>query len=629
MTLPATDRDPGADPGVDFYRFANGGWLDANPIPAGYGAWGSFEEVSRRNEVVLRELLERAAAEPENALDRLLGDAFAAGLDLAAIEAAGTEPIAGLLEAIDRDADAALPLLHRSGVFAFFGIDVTADHDDTTRNLLWITQPRLGLPDRESYFDDSAAELREAYVEHVAAQLANVGVQADAAKILELETRLAKLHLKAEDRRDPDKTHNRRDRAELDALGLTPYLEAVGAQAAETANVENPALMAGLSEIAHDTDPATLRAYLKFSVVRALADALPARIDDEDFAFYGRRIRGQQEPHERVKRVIDAIGEDLGEALAERYVALTFPPEAKQRAQRMVEAILEEMRASLKTRAWMSDETRARGEDKLDRMRVKIGYPDEWRDWSGLEIARTAYAANRLNAARFEVARRLAKLGQPVDRDEWEMPAHIVNAYYHPTLNEIVLPAGILQAPLFDAEADDAVNFGAIGMVVAHEVTHGFDDQGRRYDAHGHLRDWWTSEDEARFKALADQLVGQFDDYSVLDGVHINGRLTLGENIADLGGLRLAQSALARISDGAPAIDGLTPPQRFFFSYATLWRANVSPELQRTLAGIDPHSPRHLRVTGPVSNLEAFRDAFGLADDAPIMRAPGERIEIW
>jgi putative endopeptidase len=622
MTLPDTDRDPGADPGVDFYRFANGGWLDANPIPAGYGAWGSFEEVSRRNEVVLRELLERAAAEPGSELDRLLGDAFAAGLDLAAIEAAGIAPIAPLLEAIDHEEPIkVLPRLHRSGVFAFFGADVTADHDDSTRNLLWLTQPRLGLPDRESYFDESAAELRAAYVEHIAAQLANVGVEADAGKILELETRLAELHLKAEDRRDPDKTHNRRDRAQFAA-----YLDALGAQRAETVNVENPALMDGLPAIVEDTP--TVRAYLKFNVVRTLADALPARIDDEDFAFYGRRIRGQQEPHERVKRVIDAIGEDLGEALAQRYVEHTFPAEAKARAERMVGAILEEMRASLKTRAWMHDETRARGESKLDAMRVKIGYPDEWRDWAGLEITRAAYAANRLNAARFEIARRLAKLGQPVDRGEWEMPAHIVNAYYHPTLNEIVLPAGILQAPLFDAEADDAVNFGAIGMVVAHEVTHGFDDQGRRYDAHGHLRDWWTDEDEAGFKALADRLVEQFDDYTVLDGVHINGRLTLGENIADLGGVGLAARALARVSDGA-AIDDLTPAQRFFLSYATLWRANVSPELQRTLAGIDPHSPRHLRVVGPVSNLDAFRDAFGLADDAPIMRPPEQRIEIW
>jgi putative endopeptidase len=489
MTLPATDRDPGADPGVDFYRFANGGWLDANPIPAGYGAWGSFEEVSRRNEVVLRELLERAAAEPGSELDRLLGDAFAAGLDVAAIEKAGIDPIAPLLEAIEREQPmTVLPRLHRSGIFPFFGVDVTVDHDDSTRNLLWLTQSRLGLPDRESYFDDGAADLRAAYVEHVAAQLANIGVHADANAILALETRLAELHLKAEDRRDPDKTHNRRDRAPY-----AVYLDALGAQRAETVNVENPALLDGLPAILEDTP--TVRAYLKFAVVRALADALPARIDDEDFAFYGRRIRGQQEPHERVKRVIDAIGEDLGEALAQRYVERTFPPEAKARAEHMVAAILEEMRASLRTRTWMHDETRARGEAKLDAMRVKIGYPDDWRDWSGLEISRTAYAANRLNAARFEVARRLAKLGQPVDRGEWEMPAHIVNAYYHPTLNEIVLPAGILQAPLFDAEADDAVNFGAIGMVVAHEVTHGFDDQGRRYDARGHLRDWWTEAD--------------------------------------------------------------------------------------------------------------------------------------
>jgi putative endopeptidase len=627
MTLPATDRDPSADPGADFYRFANGGWLDANPIPPGYGAWGSFEEVSRRNEVVLRELLERAAAAPENELDRLLGDAFAAGLDLEAIERAGTAPVAPLLESIDaHDVAAVLPELHRSGIFAFFGIDVTADHDDSTRNLLWLTQPRLGLPDRESYFDEGAAELRAAYVEHVAAQLANVGAEGDAAKILALETRLAELHLKAEDRRDPDKTHNRRDRAAIEAL-LPGYLDALGASAAGTVNVENPALLEGFQALLDDT--AAVRAYLKFTVVRTLADALERRIDGEDFAFYGRRIRGQQEPHERVKRVIDAIGEDLGEALAQRYVERTFPPEAKQRAQRMVEAILEEMRASLKTRAWMSDETRARGEAKLDAMRVKIGYPDEWRDWSGLEIARDGYAANRLNAARFEIARRLAKLGQPVDRGEWELPAHIVNAYYHPILNEIVFPAGILQPPLFDARADDAVNFGAIGMVVAHEVTHGFDDQGRRYDEHGHLRDWWNTGDEARFKALADRLVAQFDAYTVLDDVHVNGRLTLGENIADLGGLRLAERALARVSADAPAVDGLTPAQRFFLSYATLWRANVNPELQRTLAGIDPHSPRHLRVLGPISNLDSFRDAFRLADDAPIMRPPRERIEIW
>lgn len=641
MGLRASDRDPSADPGVDFYRFANGGWLDENPIPAGYGAWGSFEEVSRRNELVLRALLERAADEPEDQLDGLLGDAFAAGMDVAAIEAAGLEPIAPLLREIEGAADheavlAVLPTLHRWGIFALFGWGVTVDHDDPDRFLLWLAQAGLGLPDREQYFDtsDSAVALRAAYVEHIGAQLGHAGFDgALAASVLELETRLAGLHLKAEERRDVERTHNRYIRAELatlaPGLALEHYLSALGADAAESVNVENPRLMQGLHEVVAATAPATLRAYLAFSVVRTLANALPAHVDDEDFAFYGRRIKGQQEQHERTKRVIDAIGEDLGEALAQRYVARTFPPEAKERAATMVAAIIEEMRASIRTRAWMGAETRARAEVKLDAIRAKIGYPDRWRDWSGLELGRTSYAANRLKAARFELDRQLARLTQPVDRDEWEMPAHIVNAYYHPTLNEIVVPAGILQPPLFDAEADDAVNFGGIGMVIAHEITHGFDDQGRRFDADGSLREWWTAEDAERFQALAERLVAQFDAYTVLDGVAVNGRLTLGENIADLGGLALAQRAHARVADGAPAIDGLTPAQRFFLSHATLWRANISPELERTLAGIDSHSPRRLRVLGPISNLDAFQAAYGLADDAPVMRPREDRIEIW
>src|SRR4051812_35422858 len=630
MTLPDTDRDPGADPGVDFYRFANGGWLDGNPIPAGYGAWGSFEEVSRRNEVVLRELLERAAGDPADDLDRLLGDAFAAGLDLEAIEAAGLEPIAALLGAAERED---LTALHRAGIFGLFGWGVTADHDDPDRNLLWLAQAGLGLPDRESYLEDTpaAVQLRSAYVEHIAAQLANAGVSGDAAAVLAFETRLAELHLRAEERRDTERIHNRYDRAALVALapGLDGYLGALGAGAAESVNVENPRLLEGLQGVLDDTAPETRRAYFAFHVVKSTADALPKRVDDEDFAFYGRRIRGQTEQHERTKRVIDAIGADLGEALAQRYVATHFPATAKERAARMVEAILEEMRASIRTRGWMGAETRERAEAKLDTMRVKIGHPDRWRDWAGLQIGRATYVANRLNAARFEFDRQLAKLGVPVDRGEWEMPAHIVNAYYHPTLNEIVVPAGILQPPLFDAGADDAVNFGGIGMVIAHEITHGFDDQGRRFDADGALRDWWTPEDAERFTALADKLVAQFDAYMVLDGVRVNGRLTLGENIADLGGMALAQRAHARVADGAARVDGLTPAQRFFLANATLWRANISPDLQRTLAGIDPHSPRPLRVLGPISNLDAFQVAYGLADDAPIMRPPEDRIEIW
>ena len=509
-----------------------------------------------------------------------------------------------------------LPLLHRSGFFGFFGWDVTLDHDDASQHLLWLAQAGLGLPDRDSYLSDAApaAELRSAYVDHVAAQLGNVG-SADgdpgalAIAVLDLETRLAELHLTAEQRRDPDLNLNRHDRDQLTSLAptldLSTYLDALGAGAASTVNVQNPALFAGLADVLAATEPATIRAYLTFHVVLPLADALPAVFDDESFSFYGRRIRGQQEQHKRTKRVIDAVTSDMGEALAQRFVAQTFPPSAKERAEQMVDVIIDEMRRSIDSRTWMSEETRVRGHAKLDAVRVKIGYPDHWRDWSGLHVDR------------------------PVDRAEWEMPPHAVNAYYHPTRNEIVFPAGILQPPMFDADADDAVNFGGIGTVIAHEITHGFDDQGRRFDADGAFRDWWTPDDQAHFTALADRLAAQFDGYTVLDDVHVNGRLTLGGNIADLGGVSLAQRAHARVSADAPPVDGLTPAQRFFVANATLWRANLSEEYQRTLAQVDPHSPRPLRVRGPLANLASFQQAFALPDDAPMLRPSAERIEIW
>ena len=645
MTLHAADRDPSVDPGTDFYRFANGGWIDANPIPPGYGSWGAFEEVDKRNEDILRATLERLAAEPSTELERMLGNAWAAGMDLDAIEAAGLssiQPLLDLIEAVTTREDVLelLPQLHVEGIGVLWGWHVDVDHDDSTRNLLWLAQGGLGLPDRDAYFDegDTPEELRRAYVAHVAAQLTNLGTDAEEAArladgVMDLETRLAEHHLTAADRRDPDKTLNRHDLDALaalaPALGLPAYLGSLGAGAAATVNIEHPEYLATIHGLVEVTDVDVLRAYLRFHVVRSIASALPKRFDDESFDFYGRRIRGQQQQHERPKRVLDAITSDLGEALSQSFVAETFPPEAKDRALAMVAEILEEMRRSLETREWMSPETRARGLEKLATFRVKIGYPDRWREWTGLEMERDRWAGNRLAARRFEVARQLAKLDQPVDRDEWLMPPHLVNAYYHPNLNEIVFPAGILQPPMFDFEADDAVNFGGIGWVIAHEITHGFDDQGRRFDAEGHFRDWWTPEDETQFKERADRLAEQFDGYIAVDDVHVNGRLTLGENIADLGGMALAFRALARVAEGAPDVDGLSPAQRFFLSAATLWRANMSDELARTLAQIDPHSPRHLRVRGPVSNLDAFQGAWGLSDEAPMLRAPEERIEIW
>ncbi len=377
------------------------------------------------------------------------------------------------------------------------------------------------------------------------------------------------------------------------------------------------------------TDVEVLRDYLAFHLVRAVAEALPRAVDEEHFAFYGRRIQGKTTQLERYKRVIDALGSDMGEALGRRFVEETFPPNAKERALAMVDEILAEMRTSLHTREWMSEPTRIAALAKLDAFRVKIGYPDEWRDWSGLQVSRDSYAANRLRAARFEADRQLARITSPVDPGEWEMPPHAVNAYFHPFRNEIVFPAGILQPPMFDAEADDALNYGGIGMVIAHEITHAFDDQGRRFDASGAFRDWWTAEDEARFSELADRLVDQFDAYEVPGGLHVNGRLTLGENIADLGGLALTTRAHARVSAGAGPIDGLTPAQRLFLAYATLWRSHMSDELMRTRIQTDPHSPARLRVVGPLSNSTAFAGGLRPGRRRPRDAAPQERIEIW
>ncbi|MBI4933020.1 MAG: M13 family metallopeptidase [Actinobacteria bacterium] len=645
MTLSPADRDHSVHPGVDFYRYANGGWIDANPIPSGYGAWGAIEELDRRNDLTVRRLLEQAAAQPDNDLDRMLGDYFASGMDTAAIEEAGIsaiEPSLRLIDGIATHADvwALLPEFQRNGFMVFFGWAVTVDHDDASSYLLWLAQTGLGLPDRDAYFSAGEApeQLRAAYVEHVARQLRNLGTDADeaaelATHVLEFETRMADLHLRGEERRDPSNTLNRHDLDALQALApalqLPAFLSAIGAGSVTTVNVQNPRLIAGIHGVVAATDIATIRAYLRFQVVHSLASALPAAFEDANFEFYGRRVGGQQEPHERAKRIIGAIGGDMGEAVGQRFVEATFPPTAKERALVMVQAIVDEMRRSLETRTWMSDETRARGLTKLDAIGVKIGYPDVWRDWSGLQIDRTHYAQNRLNAERFELDRQLSLLTQPVDPTEWEMPPHVVNAYYHPIRNEIVFPAGILQPPMFDAEADDAVNFGGIGTVIAHEITHGFDDSGRRFDADGAFRDWWTPDDEARFAALTERLVAQYDEYVAIDEVHVNGRLTLGENIADLGGIALAARALERVSGDAPPVDGMTPLQRFYLANASIWRANTSDELARTLAQVDTHSPRHLRVLGPMSNQLSFQRAFDLADDAPMMRPPEERIEIW
>jgi predicted metalloendopeptidase len=374
----------------------------------------------------------------------------------------------------------------------------------------------------------------------------------------------------------------------------------------------------------------TLRDYLRWNLVRTYASALAPAFEEEAFDFYGRTVGGQQKMQPRWKRVLEAATADIGELVAQLYTEAAFPESAKQRCEVMVDHLLSAMGAAIRGAEWMTDATRSQALEKLAGFSYKIGYPDEWRDYAGLSLSRTSHAENHMKCALFEYNRQLSRLSQPVDRAEWEMSAHSVNAYYHPLLNEIVFPAGILQPPFFYAEADDAVNFGAIGAVIGHEITHGFDDRGSHFDAQGALRDWWTEADRTEFDRRAAVLVEQFDAYEVAQDLHVNGRLTLGENIADLGGVTIALEALREVLGGnAEPVDGFTPEQRFFLSWATVWRMNYTDEYARLLVNVDPHSPTRFRANGPLSNLAAFAAAFDLPTDTPMVRAETTRAHIW
>ena len=641
--------DTSMSPAEDFYRYSNGGWLDANPVPPEYSRWGAFNEVNDRNEEILHRLMVEAA---ENAADagsvaRIVGDYYTSGMDEPQIATAGIDPLRPWLERIDdaetiEDLRALAASLHPNGFRFVFGIGVSSDFDDPSAHLLYVGQGGLGLPERDYYLrdDERSVGLRTEYLEHVAAQLRNLGEAEDEAArhadaILALETALAEPSYTAAQLRDIDLIVNRHYVDQLDDLmpgfGLPRYLDAVGAGGVTEVNVDNPGFFTAVAGILASTQMEALRAYARWHVVRSVASSLPPEFADENFRFYGQVLGGQKEQKPRWKRVLAMATADIGELVAQLYVAEAFPPTAKVRAEQLVEHLLAAMRDSLERREWMTDATRREALAKLDGFRYKIGYPDEWRDYTGLEIDRGPLVANRLRAASFEYQRNLRKLGEPVDPNEWEMPPHAVNAYYHPLKNEIVFPAGILQPPFFYADADDAVNYGGIGGVIGHEITHGFDDMGRRFDATGQLRDWWTDEDRKEFTRRADVVVAQYDGYAVADDLNVNGTLTLGENIADLGGMTIAFRSLLRALAAQPvaAIDGFSPLQRFFLAWATIWRSNYTDEWMRLLVQTDPHSPSRFRCNGPLSNFGPFAEAFAIDDAAPMMRPAEDRVEIW
>ncbi|MGA2081492.1 MAG: M13 family metallopeptidase [Holophaga sp.] len=643
------DLDPSVAPCRDFFQYANGSWIRRNPIPADQSTWSGFNEVKERNRLTLKAILDQCAAAgaPAGSPQRMVGDFYASGMDVRALERAGAAPLGPVLARIGAVRDArglasALAAAHLDGTGPGFSFQVGQDDERSSVTIAQFAQGGLGLPDRDYYLrtDGKSRRIRARYRDHVARMLALLGeppgrARADAGAVLELETRLAAASMTRVERRDPHAVYHRMTLAELAAIApdfdWAGYLEALGVRA-DPVLVRQPEFFRWFSALVREAPPARWRAYLRWHAVHAAAPSLAPRFEREHCAFYGKALSGIQSMSPRWKRVQDTVDQDLGEALGRLFVERAFHPEAKARALELVANLRLALEERIRGLDWMGEATRTAALAKAAALRVKIGYPDRWRDYTGLEVVRGDYAGNVLRARRFEVRRNLAKLGRPVDRDEWEMTPPTVNAYYNPLLNEIVFPAGILQPPFFDPEADDAVNYGAIGMVIGHELTHGFDDEGRQYDAQGNLKEWWTAEDSKAFAARAGLVVQQFDALEALPGLHVNGRLTLGENIADLGGLKLAFAAYRKSLEGRPRpadIDGFTAEQRFFLGYAKAWRFQAREEAARMRVLVDPHAPPRFRVNAPLANLPEFIQAFGCGEGAPMCAPPGSRPAIW
>jgi predicted metalloendopeptidase len=646
--IDARNFDPAVKPQSDFYEFANGGWIKANPVPSAYSSWSAFHEVDEHNKFALHQILENAAkADHRSQIEQQVGDFYASGMDEAAIEAAGIAPLQPELDRIARittvaDVQAAIARLHRFSVNAGFGFTSEQDPKNSVMMIATGGQAGLGLPDRDYYFrdDDKSKLLREQYVAHVARMLELAGdssaaTKAEAQAVMTLETALARGSKKLVELRDPVANYHKMSPEDLQKL--TPhfdwkvYFAGLGLTQPGDIDVSQPEFFGAFDAVIPATPIADWQAYLRWHLIHAAAPYLNAAVVNENFDFYGRKLTGSQQLRDRWKRVLDTVDRGIGEALGQLYVADCFPPESKIRMLKLVDNLRAALRDRLQTLEWMDEPTRAAALKKLDAFGVKIGYPDKWIDYSKLTVDRGAYVLNVFRAIEFNNQRNLAKIGRPVDRSEWGMTPPTVNAYYNPTMNEIVFPAGILQPPYFDAQADDAVNYGGIGAVIGHEMTHGFDDEGRQFDAQGNLTDWWSPESTARFTERSQAIVKQFSAYVAIDDLHVNGELTQGENIADLGGVKIAYAALQKTLAGQPpaAIGGYTPGQRFFLSWATVWHRSIRPEAARLQVNTDPHAPAKFRVNGPLSNLADFATAFGVPEGAPMRRPAAERVDIW
>jgi len=641
--------DSSADPCKSFYQYACGNWLKENPTPPEYASWGRFAELGQRNLDELRKILETAAAKKEGRsdLEQKIGDFYATCMDEGKADALGARP---LEKAMVRIAVLKTPEsivleaanLRRSGTGVLFSLDSTQDARNAKEMIAEADQGGLGLPDRDYYTkdDDKSKKLRAQYVEHVTKMFVLAGddgekAAREAKSVMEIETALAKGAMTRVERRDPEKRYNRMKLAELKTLApRIPWADTfkvAGLPPVDSINIGSPGYFKALDGLLASASIDDWKSYLRWHVVHRDAAQLSVAFVNENFRFYGTTLTGAKALQPRWKRCVTATDQSLRDLLGKPYVDATFGAEGKKRMLEMVAALLGAMEEDLGKLSWMDDATKVLAKAKLGTFIQKIGYPDRWVDYGAVKVTKGDLPGNVERARRFAFDRELAKVGKPVDKNEWGMTPPTVNAYYNPQFNEIVFPAGILQPPFYENGLDDAPNFGGIGGVIGHEISHGFDDQGSQYDKDGNLKNWWTEKASVEFKRRAGCVEKQFSEYVAVDDVKVNGKLTLGENIGDLGGLKLARMALAKTLEGKPAtkIDGFTPDQRFFLGWGQVWCRNTTPEDRRLRAQTDPHAPAEYRVDGPLSNMKEFQSAFQCPDDAPMVRKVSEVCEVW
>ena len=649
LDLKAIDKS--VDPCTDFYQYACGAWMKNNPIPKDESRWGRFDELRERNQTILRKIAEDSEAHTDrSSLDQKIGDFYGSCMAVDDIDKLGTQPIQPGLQRIaglasKKDLTNEVANLQKRQVGVFFNFGFSPDPNNARMGIADLDQGGLGLPEKAYYFrtDPKSVELRQKYVTHIGKMFQLIGVPAAEAQrkaqaVMKIETDLAKGSLDVVARRNPKNLVHKFETAQLSSLSpdfnFQQYFVELSGPEFTSLNVDVPDFIKSMNQVIQTYSLNDLKDYLTWHYVSASATALPTAFVEESFDFYGRTLTGAQQLRPRWKRCIQMTDGELGEAIGQRYVEQTFGKQGKERTLEMVHEIELEMGADIQSLTWMTPETKKQALIKLAAVTNKIGYPDKWRDYSKLEIKKGDYLGNMYRANEFDTARDRNKIGKPVDRSEWAMTPPTVNAYYNPLENNINFPAGILQPPFYSNKAADAVNYGGVGAVVGHELTHAFDDEGRQFDANGNLRDWWQKKDEEEFDKLADCVVKEYSAFEPVPGVHVNGKLTLGENTADNGGVRLAYMALldsltkhgGSLSDKK---DGYTTAQQFFLGFGQIWCSNIRPEDQRLRAQTDPHSPPEARVNGVVKNSEAFSKAWGCREGQAMFAAPGKACRVW